>query len=125
MGPSRGPGNSIGRGCFPAARTCALLDDPRTCHLAAEAVASLGPARVKSRAVVLAEAALATALASEFELSLDYGSAAAVLARELEVGLAIDALYSAVPVLMPHASSRAVRELLPQLTRLSRFPGQQ
>lgn len=106
-----------------AARTCALLDDARTCHFAAEAVASLGPARVKSRAVVLAEAALATALASEFELSLDYGSAAAVLARELEASLATDALYSAVPALMPHASLRAVRELLPQLTRLSRFPG--
>ena len=77
-----------------AARTCALLDDARTCHLAAEAVASLGPARVKSRAVVLAEAALATALASEFELSLDYGSAAAVLTRELEASLAADALYT-------------------------------
>lgn len=106
-----------------AARTCALLDDARACHFAAEAVASLGPARVKSRAVVLAEAALATALAGEFDLSLDYGSAAAVLARELEASLASDALYGAVPVLMPHSSSRAVRELLPQLTRLSRFPG--
>ena len=106
-----------------AARTAALLDDPRTCQFAADAVAALGPARVKSRAIVLAEATLATALAGEFELSLDYGSAATVLARELEVSPAIDVLYSAIPVLMPHATSRAVRELLPQLTRLSRFPG--
>jgi hypothetical protein len=106
-----------------AARTAALLDDTRASDFATQAVSSLGPARVKSRAVVLAEATLATALAGEFELSLDYGSVAAVLTRELEVSTAADVLYSAIPVLMSHSTARAVRELLPQLTQLSRFPG--
>jgi hypothetical protein len=102
------------------AHTAALLEDPRAVAFAAEAVASLGPARVKARAMVLAECALAAALASEFELCLDYGTVAAGLARELDVSCAADVLYRVVPVLMPHADARPVRELLPQLTRLTR-----
>ena len=105
------------------AHTSALLDDARTCTFAAGAVAALGPARVKSRAVVLAESALATALAGEFELCLDYGAAAAGLARDLDVSLAVDVLHSVIPVVMPHSSARAVRELLPQLAHLTRVTG--
>lgn len=102
------------------AHTAALLEDPRAVTFAAEAVASLGPARVKARGMVLAECALAAALASEFELCLDYGTVAAGIARELEASCAADVLYRVVPVLMPHADARPVRELLPQLTRLTR-----
>jgi hypothetical protein len=103
-----------------SAHTAALLQDPRALDFAAEAVASLGPARVKARAMVLAESALAAALAGEFELCLDYGGAAAGLARDLDVSLAADVLYGVVPVLMPHSNARAVRELLPQLAQLTR-----
>jgi hypothetical protein len=108
-------------GLFAAtAHTAALLDDPRACEFAAEAVLSLGPARVKARAMVLAESTLATALSGEFELCLDYGSVAVGLSCDLDVSLATDVLYSVVPVLMPHAGTRPVRELLPQLARLTR-----
>lgn len=108
-------------GLFAAtAHTAALLDDPRAVAFAAEAVASLGPARVKARAMVLAESALAAALCGEFELCLDYGAAAAGLARDLDVSLAADVLYGVIPVLMPHSSARPVRELLPQLALLPR-----
>jgi hypothetical protein len=108
-------------GVFAAtAHTAALLGDRRACDFATEAVASLGPARVKSRAMVLAESALAAALAGEFELCLDYGGVAAGLARDLDMSLAADVLYAVVPIIMPHSNSRAVRELLPQLALLTR-----
>jgi hypothetical protein len=126
-GPRPGDGGEpwtrfFDRACLFAAtaHTAALLGDSRACEFAAEAVASLGPARVKARAMVLAESALAAALAGEFELCLDYGGVAAGLTRDLDMSLAADVLYAVVPVLMPHSSARAVRELLPQLARLTR-----
>lgn len=102
------------------AHIAALVDDPRACAFATEAVGALGPALVKSRALVLAQSALATALAGEFELCLDYGSVAASLTRDLDVSLAEDVLSSVISVLLPHAGARPVRELLPQLRQLSR-----
>ena len=70
--------------------------------------------------MVLAEAALVAALVGDLDLCLDYGSAAAVLVRELDASIAADVLYGVVPVLLPYSEARAVRELLPQLTQLTR-----
>lgn len=50
------------------AHTAALLKDPNAQDYATRAVDALGPAKVKSRAVVLAEAALTTAMVGELEL---------------------------------------------------------
>jgi len=102
------------------AHTAALLKDPNAADHATEAVDALGPAKVKSRAIVLAECALVAAMAGELDLCLDYGSAAATLTRELDVSLAADLLYEIVPIILPYSDTRAVRELLPQLTRLNR-----
>jgi hypothetical protein len=78
-------------------------------------VSELGPARVKSRAIVLAEATLTTAITAEHHLCLDYGSAAATLTRELDVKIAADLLHDTVSILLPHADTLPIRELLPQL----------
>jgi hypothetical protein len=102
------------------AHTAALLKDPNAADYAANAVDALSPDRVKSRAVVLAEAALTTAIVGEHALCLGYGSSAAALTCELEVGTASDLLYEIVPLLLPYSDTRAVRELLPQLSRLTR-----
>jgi hypothetical protein len=83
-------------------------------------VDALGPAKVKARAVVLAEAALTAAIVGELELCLDYGSSAATLTRDMDVSIAADILYEVVPIVLPYSDTRAVRELLPQLTRLTR-----
>jgi transcriptional regulator with XRE-family HTH domain len=98
-----------------AAHASAVLGDERARTLATDAVATLGPARVKARAVVLAEAARVAALCRDFELCLDFGTAACELAEALDAGLAAHILQSLVPTLMPYASVRQVRELLPQL----------
>ena len=102
------------------AHTAALLKDPNAANYAAKAVDALSPAKVKSRAVVLAECALVAAIVGELDLCLDYGSAAATLTRELDVSFAADLLYEIVPILLPYSDTRAVRELLPHLTRLNR-----
>ena len=102
------------------AHTAARLKDPRAADFAAQAVDALGPARVKARAVVLAEASLTAALVGELELCLDYGSSAATLTRDMDVSVAADILYEVVPIVLPYSDTRAVRELLPQLTRLTR-----
>ena len=102
------------------AHTSALLKDPDAADHAAKAIDALGPAKVKSRAIVLAECALVAAMAGELNLCLDYGSAAAKLTRELDVSLAADLLYEIVPIVLPYSDTRAVRDLLPQLTRLNR-----
>jgi transcriptional regulator with XRE-family HTH domain len=102
------------------ARTAAILKDPSAADYAAKAVDALGPAKVKARAVVLAEASLTAAIVGELELCLDYGSAAATLTRELNVSVAADILYEVVPLVLPYSDTRTVRELLPQLTRLTR-----
>lgn len=102
------------------AHTVALLKDSRAADYATLAVDVLGPAKVKGRAVVLAEAALTAAIVGELDLCLDYGSAAAALTREMDVSLAADLLYEIVPIVLPYSDTRAVRELLPQLTRLTR-----
>jgi len=59
------------------AHATALLNDPHATGYATWAVNALSPAKVKSRAVVLAEAALVAATTNELDLCLDYGSAAA------------------------------------------------
>ena len=102
------------------AHTAARLKDPRAADFAAQAVDALGPARVKARAVVLAEASLTAAIVGELELCLDYGSSAATLTRDMDVSVAADILYEVVPIVLPYSDTRAVRELLPQLTRLTR-----
>jgi len=102
------------------AHTAARLKDPRAADFAAQAVDALGPARIKARAVVLAEASLTAAIVGELELCLDYGSAAATLTRDMDVSVAADILYEVVPIVLPYSDTRAVRELLPQLTRLTR-----
>ena len=102
------------------AHTAALLKDPNAAEYAVQAIDALGPAKVKGRAVVLAEAALAAAIVGELELCLDWGSAAAKLTRDMEVSVAADLLYEVVAVVLPYSDTRAVRELLPQLTRLTR-----
>jgi len=102
------------------AHTTALLNDPHATGYATWAVNALSPAKVKSRAVVLAEAALVAAKVNELDLCLDYGSSAAELAREMDVSIAADLLYQVVPLILPYSDTRAVRELLPQLTRLNR-----
>lgn len=102
------------------ARTAALLEDVNALDYAAQAVEALGPAKVKSRAVVLAEAALAAALAGELALCLDYGSAAAALTNDMDVSIAADVLHEIVPLILPQSDARPVRELLPQLVQLPR-----
>lgn len=100
------------------AHTAALLGDPAALDYATEAVDALSPAKVKSRAIVLAEAAITAAITGELELCLDYGSAAAALTRDLEVTAAADLLHDVARRLLPHARTPVVRELLPQLTHL-------
>ena len=103
------------------AHTTAVLKGSRAAEYASVAVeAALGLAKVKARAVVLAEAALAAASVGEHQLCLEYGSEAATLTRELDVSVAADLLYEVVRILLPYSDTRAVRELLPQLTRLNR-----
>ena len=103
------------------AHTAALLKDPDAADYA-------GPGRGRAwsgegqgpRGVVLAEAALTAAHVGELDLCLDHGSAAANLTRDMEVSIAADLLYEVVAVILPYSDTRAVRELLPQLTRLTR-----
>jgi hypothetical protein len=102
------------------AHTAALLNDPSALGYATQAVAALTPAKVKSRAIVLAEAALAAAVTDQHHLCLDYGSAAVTLTREMDVSLAADLLHAVTPILLPHANTHPIRELLPQLAELTR-----
>jgi len=103
-----------------AAHAMAVLGDESSATLAADAVAILGPARVKARAVVMAEATRVAAFSRDFELCLDWGAAACELTEALEVALAAHTLQSLVPTLMPYGSVRQVRELLSQLPALLR-----
>lgn len=98
-----------------AAHTAALLGDPNAIDYATRAVEALSPAKVKSRAVVFAEAALTAALTGEFALCLDYGTAAATLAHDLEVSVAAALLQQVVPIVLPHADRQPIRLLLPRL----------
>jgi hypothetical protein len=102
------------------AHAAALIEDRHAADYAFQAAEALGPARVKARAVVLAECALVSAIVGELDLCLDYGATSAALTRELDVSVASDLLYAVVPVVLPYSDTRAVRELLPQLTRLTR-----
>ena len=102
------------------AHTAALLKNPDAADYATQAVSALVPAKVKANAVVLAEAALTAALVGELGLCLEWGSSAATLARELAVSTATDLLHEVLPILLEHSDTRAVRELLPQLTHLTR-----
>jgi hypothetical protein len=100
------------------AHTSALLNDLQAEKFAIRAVEALGTAKVKARAVVLAEAAFTTAYVGNLKRCLDYGSAAAKLTRELSVSVAADLLHEMTPRLLPDADHPAVRELLPHLTRI-------
>ena len=102
------------------AHTTAVLKGSRAAEYAAVAVDALGPAKVKARAVVLAEATLAAAIVGEHQLCLEYGSEAAALTRDMDVSIAADLLYEVVSVVLPYSDTGAIRELLPQLTRLNR-----
>lgn len=102
-----------------SAHTAALLGDVGALDYAMQAVEALGPAKVKSRAVVLAEAALTAAIVRVPELCLDYGSAAAGLALQMDVSVAVDLLCQIVPRVLPLSDSRPIQELLPQLSQLS------
>jgi hypothetical protein len=57
-------------------------------------------------------------MVGELELCLDYGATAATLARDMDVSVASDILYSIVPLVLPYSDTKSIRELLPQLTRL-------
>ena len=103
-----------------SAHTAALLRDPSAVEYAAQAIAALGPAKVKSRAVVLAEATLTAAITGELSLCLDYGSAAASVARDLDVSVAADLLHEVTTVVLPCAGARPIRELLAQLSQVIR-----
>ena len=103
-----------------AAHTAALLKDVNAADYAAKAADALGPAKVKSHAIVYAEATLTAAIVGELDLCLDYGGRAARLTRDLEVSIAADLIHDALPFLLPFSDTRAVRELLPQLTRVTR-----
>ena len=102
------------------AHAAALIEDRHAADYAFQAAEALGSARVKARAVVLAECALVSAIVGELDLCLDYGATSAALTRELDVSVASDLLYAVVPVVLPYSDTRSVRELLPQLTRLTR-----
>lgn len=100
------------------AHAMAVLGDESAATLAADAVAILGPARVKARAVVMAEATRVAAFSRDFDLCLDWGAAACELTEALDAALAAQTLQSLVPTLMPYGSVRQVRELLAQLPGL-------
>ncbi|MBR7827574.1 hypothetical protein KDK95_14745 [Actinospica sp. MGRD01-02] len=102
------------------AHTAALLGDPRATDYATQAVDVLGTAKVKARAIVLAEAAFTAGYTGELKLCLEYGSAAAALTRTLAVSIAADLLHELVPLILPEAHSPAIRELLPQLAIVPR-----
>jgi hypothetical protein len=100
------------------AHAAALIRDPRAADYGSQAVSVLGAARVKSRAVILAECAIVAALIGELDLCLEYGADAANLTREMGVSVASDILYAVIPIVLPYSDTRAIRQLLPQLTRL-------
>ena len=102
------------------AHTASLLKDPNAEDYVFQAIDGLGPAKVKARAVVLAEVALTLAIIGELELCLDYGGQAAALTRDMDVSVAADLLHDVIPVVLPYSDTRPVRELLPQLARLTR-----
>jgi ATP/maltotriose-dependent transcriptional regulator MalT len=97
------------------AHTAALLRDPNAADYATRAVDALTAPKVKARAVVLAEAALATAHVGEYKLCLDYGSEAARLAHDLESSLAAALLREVAAIVLPESHIPAVRKLLPHL----------
>jgi hypothetical protein len=102
------------------AHTAALLGDPRATDYATQAVDALGTARVKARAIVLAEAAFTTGYTGELKLCLQYGSAAAALTRALTVSVAADLLHELLPLIVPETHNPAIRELLLQLAAVPR-----
>jgi hypothetical protein len=102
------------------AHTAAVLKHPDAAEFGTQAVNALGETTTKSRAIVLAEAALAAAMVGELELCLDWGAKAATLAHKLDVSTAVDRLNDVLPVLLPFSDTKLVRDLLPQLARLKR-----
>ncbi|HTJ66697.1 MAG TPA: hypothetical protein VL551_04140 [Actinospica sp.] len=102
------------------ALSMALMKSPAASDYAAQAVEALGTAKVKSTAIVLAEVALTAAILGDLKLCLEHGSAAATLTRDLGVSIAGDVLQEIIPVILPYSDTRPARELLPQLTRITR-----
>lgn len=103
------------------AHTEALLKDyPNARDHAVSAVDLLSPVKVKSRAIVLAEATLALAMSDELDRCLQYGREAAELTHELDVSIAADLLHQVIAELVAYSDTRSVQELLPHLTRLNR-----
>lgn len=104
-----------------AAHTAALLHDtPTATHNATAAAKALGPARDKTRTLVLAELTLTAAITGDYDACAEHGIEAANLARDLGVSLAIDLLHRTATLLLPHSTARPVRDLLAQLAQLPR-----
>jgi len=125
LSPIPGDGGEPWTRSFDAARllssnalTTAVLKEPGAATIAWQAVDALGAAKVKSRAVVLAEAALTAAMVGELEMCLDYGREAATIARELDVSVAAVLLHEVIPHVMPHGDELTGWELLPELSEL-------
>lgn len=82
---------------------------------AAWALRTVSNDRVKSRAVVLAEVACANARVGDMALAVESAHQAIDFADKLEVTLAHRRLRAMVPLLAPHTTSIAVRELFNRL----------
>lgn len=103
------------------AHTAALLNDTAAAaYHASAATKALGPARDRTRALVLAEITLTAAMTGDYDACGEHGIEAANLARTLETSLAADLLHRASTLLVRHCALAPVRDLLPELTRLPR-----
>ena len=99
-----------------AATVHGRLGDARAAREAAGwALRALGPAQVKSRAVVLAEVACAAARVGDLDLAGDAGLRAGELTTRLEVTLARRKLRTLLQLLAAHRTAAPVRELIAQL----------
>jgi hypothetical protein len=106
------------RSCLAAtaANVHGRLGDARAARdAAAWALRTLGSEQVKSRAVVLAEAACAAARVGELELVGELAVEAADLTDRLEVTIARRKLRALVPLLASYRAAPPVRELLARL----------
>lgn len=104
-----------------AAHIAALLGDtPAAAHHVTAAVKALGPARDKTRALVLAELTLTGAMIDDYDACALHGIEAAGLTRSLDASLAADLLHHSASLLLPYCTALPVRDLVAQLTQLSR-----
>jgi hypothetical protein len=96
-----------------------LRESERSHDAAAWALRTLREQPVKSRALVLAEAACASARIGEVDAALQHAHRAVDLAERLEATLARRKLRALVPLLAHYSASAPVRELLARLTPAS------